>query len=90
MDRIEHLQYLSKLSFPDEEKEKFEGEFEKLLGFIDEIKRIEIPSELEKDCPISLADLREDEPKESMEREEVLKNAPKQKDGCYVTPLVVE
>ena len=90
MDKIEHLQYLSKLKFSEEEKAKFEGEFENLLGFIDEIKSVELPSELEKATPISLSDLRADEPRESMERDEVLKNAPKQKDGCYVTPLVVE
>ncbi|MBP3431543.1 MAG: Asp-tRNA(Asn)/Glu-tRNA(Gln) amidotransferase subunit GatC [Clostridia bacterium] len=90
MNKIEHLEYLSKLKFSDEEREKFEKEFDDVLAFVDEIKALEIPQDLGRDKPIALAKLREDEPKESMSNEDVLQNAPKQKDGCYVTPLVVE
>lgn len=90
MEKIEHLEYLSKLKFPDEEKESFEKDFDSILKFVDEIKNLDLPCDLEKDSPISLSQLRNDEPKDSMVQEEVLMNAPKQKDGCYVTPLVVE
>lgn len=90
MDKIEYLQFLSKLQFSDEEKESFENEFDNIVAFVDEIAKLNLPVDLEKDQPISLNDLREDEPEESMPREDVLSNAPKQKDGCYVTPLVVE
>lgn len=90
MDKIEYLQFLSKLQFSDEEKESFENEFDNIVAFVDEIAKLNLPVDLEKDQPISLNDLREDKPEESMPREDVLSNAPKQKDGCYVTPLVVE
>lgn len=90
MEKFEHLEYLSKLKFSDEEKASFEKDFDSIVTFVDEIKKLELPDDLEKDNPISLSQLRSDEPKDSMSQQEVLMNAPKQKDGCYVTPLVVE
>jgi len=90
MDKIQHLEYLSKLKFTEEEREKFAQEFDNILAFVDEIAQLDLPDDLEKDDAISLSKLREDEPKASAAQEEVLQNAPKQKDGCYVTPLVVE
>ena len=90
MEKIEHLEYLSKLKFSEEEKTSFEKDFDSIVDFVDEIKQLELPDDLEKDNPIALSQLRSDEPKDSMSQQEVLMNAPKQKDGCYVTPLVVE
>ena len=90
MEKIEHLEYLSKLKFSDEEKSSFEKDFDSIVAFVDEIKQLELPDDLEKDNPIPLSQLRSDEPKDSMSQQEVLMNATKQKDGCYVTPLVVE
>lgn len=90
MNKIEHLEYLSKLEFSGEEKEKFEKEFENILKFVDEIAELDLPEGLDKDEPITLSDLRTDEPQESIPQEVALQNAPKQKDGCYLTPLVVE
>ena len=71
-------------------REKFEQEFEQILAFVDEIAALDLQESLEKDSPIGLGQLREDIPCQSMSQKEVLANAPKQKDGCYVTPQVVE
>lgn len=90
MADIEKLERLSKLEFTEEERAAFEAEFSGIIEFVDEIKGIELPDGLDKDNAISLSSLRADEPKESMPREKVLENAPKQKDGEFVTPLVVE
>ena len=90
MEKIQHLEYLSKLKFSDEERVKFAKEFDNILAFVDEIANLDLPEDLEKDKAIPLSQLREDEPKTSTAREDILQNAPKQKDGCYVTPLVVE
>lgn len=87
---IEHLEYLSKLMFSDEEKQTFEANFSNVLDFVSEIASVELPEDLEKDTPVSLSSLREDKAVTSISREEILANAPKQKDGCFQTPLVVE
>lgn len=90
MEDIIHLEYLSKLKFLPEEKEIFENEFKNILAFVNEIAELELPDELSKEEPITIENLRADEPHESLEREEALKNAPKQKDGQFVTPLVID
>ena len=85
---LEHLEYLSKLKLPESEKEKFEVDFIKILDFVDEITKLNLPKEDEAKA-VPLCDLREDEVKET-EPVDTLMNAPKKLDGCFVTPLVVE
>ena len=85
---LEHLEYLSKLKLPESEKEKFETDFVKILDFVDEITKLDLPEE-DKAKAVPLSELREDEVKE-IENCDTLSNAPKKKDGCFVTPLVVE
>ena len=85
---IEYLEKLSKLSIKTEEKEKFKEDFLKILEFVDEITKLDLPDE-DKSQGVSLQELRED--KETLkEGIDVLVNAPKKKDGCYQTPMVVE
>ena len=90
MDEIKHLEYLSKLEFSDEEREKFKEDFDKLVEFVDQIKSIETSASADSARVMPLGSLREDAPQESLPREKALKNAPVQEDGCFVTPLVVE
>ena len=49
MEKFEHLEYLSKLKFSDEEKVSFEKDFDSIVTFVDEIKKLELPDDLEKD-----------------------------------------
>ncbi len=90
MEDIVHLEYLSKLKFAESERESFENEFKNIITFVDEIAKLELPDELDVDKAISLNDLRADEAHESIPQADALQNAPIQKDGCYVTPLVVD
>lgn len=85
---IKHLESLSKLNIDDSQKEKFEQDFEKILDFVDEITKLDL-LETSKVQGIKLSELRKDE---KVDREEcdTLSNAPSKKDGCYLTPLVVE
>ena len=85
---LEHLEYLSKLKIEDSEKEKFEADFVKILDFVDEITKLDLPEE-DKAKAVPLSELRADEVQET-EPCDTLLNAPKKKDGCFVTPLVVE
>ena len=85
---IEHLEKLSKLKIDEDKKEKFEKDFENILDFVDDITKLELPEE-DKSRAIELSKLREDKIIEK-EKVDVLLSAPKKKDGCYVTPLVVE
>ncbi len=90
MEDITHLEYLSKLQFSESEREAFGAEFKNIITFVNEIAELELPDELDVDKAISINDLRADEAAPSISQAEALQNAPKQKDGCYVTPLVVD
>jgi aspartyl/glutamyl-tRNA(Asn/Gln) amidotransferase C subunit len=85
---IGYLENLSKLRIKEEEKESFESSLESILEFVDDITKLELPDE-DKSRAIDMAELREDEVLDA-EKCDVISNAPKKKDGCYVTPLVVE
>ncbi len=85
---VEYLEKLSKLKIAEEDKEKFEKDFENILNFVDHITTLDLPEE-DRSRAVSLSQLREDKIDEK-EKCDVLLNAPKRKDGCYATPLVVE
>ena len=85
---FEHLEKLSKLKIDEDKKEQFERDFINILNFVDEITKLNLP-DIDRQEGVSLSSLREDEPKEAKDFD-TLKNAPKQKDGCYQVPLVVD
>lgn len=87
---LEYLEVLSKLKLTAEEKTQFEKDFDKIIDFVNEIAVVDTDTVDDKAESVPLALLREDIPMKSMDREAVLQNAPEKKDGCYVTPLVVE
>ena len=85
---LKHLEYLSKLQIDVQDEEKFKTDFKNILSFVDEITKLDLPEEDKRDS-VDLQQLREDEHKSDVHCD-VLMNAPKKKDGCYLTPLVVE
>lgn len=85
---IAHLEDLSKLKIDEDKKEQFAADLGKILDFVDEITTLDLPTE-DKSKAVGLAELRSDEVKPS-KNFDPLANAPKQKDGCYLVPLVVE
>lgn len=87
---LEFLENLSKIKLNDSERTQFENDFDKLIDFLDDVADVDTDAVSDKIKAIKMCDLREDEPTPSLDRVAVLQNAPKQKDGCYVTPLVVE
>lgn len=84
---FEKLETLSKLKLTENEKEILEKDLEKIILYMDIIK--DVPTqEIE---PLShvieaVNGMRDDEEKPSLKREEVLKNAAKSSDGCFVVP----
>ena len=85
---IEHLEKLSKLEIEESKKQQFKNDFENILNFVDEITKLELPEDIKFEG-VKIASLREDEPQTKTDFD-ALSNAPKQKDGCYQVPQVVE
>ena len=86
---IDHLANLSALELTDEQKAKFEKEFEGIMELVEKISQANVSDEIEYD-PINVSELREDEVKQGFTQEEVLTNAPDKKQGCFAVPLMME
>ena len=80
------MQNLSKLQISEEEKESFG--LDAIIDFVEEIAKLDLPEEDESGA-VDISLLREDEV-EVAEEFDALANAPRQMDGCYLAPLVVE
>ena len=88
---VSYVAELAHLKLDDDQRAQAAADLARMIGYVDQL------SELDTDGvePMSHAFpvvnvFREDEVKPSMERELILKYAPKQKEGCFLVPKTVE
>lgn len=88
---IEEVEMLAKLSLTPEEKKEAEKEINQLLSYIDKLNELDTEGIEPMSHVFPLQNVfREDEVKPfSGSREELLKNAPEQREGSFVTPRTV-
>jgi aspartyl-tRNA(Asn)/glutamyl-tRNA(Gln) amidotransferase subunit C len=89
---VEHIAKLSKLGFSESEKEKLQGELNKVLDYIDTLN--EIPN-LDKVEPLENVNetenvFREDAAEKCLTKEEALKNAPSKTENFFKVPKVLD
>lgn len=90
-EQVEHVANLARLNLTDVEKEQMTHDMEAIIAFADQINALDI-KDVEPTAhiiPINNV-FREDDVRASMNREELLQNAPKQEDGCFSVPKIVE
>lgn len=90
-ETIQYVAALAKLELSDEEAQSAKKDLESILNYMDTMN--ELDTELIE--PMSHAFpmvnvFREDEVVNKEDRDNLLKNAPVQKDGCFVVPKTVE
>ncbi|MEM1586357.1 MAG: Asp-tRNA(Asn)/Glu-tRNA(Gln) amidotransferase subunit GatC [Candidatus Bathyarchaeia archaeon] len=87
---VEHIAQLAHIELTDEEKEIFLEQFNRILEFfrkIDEVNTEGVPPTYH---VLGLTNVfREDEARESLPREEILKIAPKSEGGFFKSPRIV-
>lgn len=88
---IEYLEALTRLELTANEREKAKKDLSSILQYIDLLNELDTEgvTPMSHVLPIQNV-MREDEVKPSFEREEILKNAPQQKNGCYKVPKAVD
>ena len=88
---IEHVAKLARISFSEEEKEKFTNEFSGILEFVDKLNEINTDG-IEPTAHVLPVQnvFREDIIEQSMDRDKALQNAPSKEAGCFSVPKVVE
>ncbi len=78
---------LAHLEFDDPGLERMAAEMTKILTYIDQLREVDVEGFEERDATVT--PLREDEPRASIDREEVARNAPAWRDGFFVVPKVI-
>lgn len=85
---VRRIAELSKLELKEEEVPVFQKKMQDLVNMVEqmpELDQVEIPLDAK-----NAMELRLDEIKPSLRREELLKNAPQVEAGCFVVPKVME
>jgi len=91
IEQVERVAHLARLSLTDEEKVSMTKDMEMILEFADQINEYEVNDVNATSHVIPINNVfREDVVRESMDRDELLRNAPSTENGCYSVPKVVE
>ena len=87
----ENLAKLSRLEFTEEELKEFLKEFESTLNQVSKINNVDVSNiELTEAEQIDILNLRKDIVCNTFSQQQVIQNAPEQKDGAFLVPLTVE
>ena len=88
---IEKVARLARLELSEEEKHTFGSQLEQVLSYMEQLNRIDTTGvePTSHAIPIQNA-FREDETRPSLPREEVLGVAPKEEDGHFKVPRIIE
>ncbi|MBE5966858.1 MAG: Asp-tRNA(Asn)/Glu-tRNA(Gln) amidotransferase subunit GatC [Lachnospiraceae bacterium] len=90
-ETIQYVAALAKLTIPDEKKGQIAEELNNILGYMETMNQLDTKGVEPMSHVLPVKNVfREDEVVNKNEREQLLKNAPKQKDGSFVVPKTVE
>jgi aspartyl-tRNA(Asn)/glutamyl-tRNA(Gln) amidotransferase subunit C len=78
---------LAHLEFDDDGLDRMAGEMTKILTYIDQLREVDVEGFEERDAAVT--PMRADEPRASLDRELVARNAPAWRDGLFVVPKVI-
>lgn len=88
---IDYVANLSRLKLTEEEKQREERDLDKIFVYMDKLEELDTQDVQPLTHIFQVKNvLREDCVEPAWERETLLKNAPKQKKGCFQVPKTVE
>lgn len=84
IEEVKHVAHLARLRLSDEELAKLQSDLSHILGHIDMLKEVDVENVPPTAQVTDLTNvLRDDEVRASLPREDVLANAPDQRDGMF-------
>lgn len=86
-DEARRVAELAHLEFDDAGLDRMAAEMTKILTYIDQLREADAGGVEERN--VTVTPLREDEPRPSIDREQVAANAPAWRDGLFVVPKVI-
>ena len=88
---VDRVAGLARLGLTDEEKELFRGQLSAILDYAEVLNRLDTDGTSPMASVLPLRNvMRPDEARPSLAREDVLANAPRQEDGQFRVPAVLE
>lgn len=90
VSEVERVAKLARIGLSEEEAARMSVELGQIVGFVEQLQAVDVEGVPPTDQVTGLVDVtRPDEVKPSMPREELLANAPEQKDGYIVVKRVL-
>lgn len=90
-ETIKHIAYLSRLEVKEDEMDTISRKIGDILSYVDKLQSVNTENIGITYNTINLTNsLRDDEVKDSLDREKVLQNAPEKEMGCFKVPKVLE
>ncbi len=84
IEEVQHVAHLARLRLSDDELAKLQGELSHILGYIDMLSEVDVSDVAPTAQVTDLANvMREDDVRPSLPRDDVLANAPDQRDGMF-------
>jgi aspartyl-tRNA(Asn)/glutamyl-tRNA(Gln) amidotransferase subunit C len=90
-DEIKKISKLSRLTLSDQELNDFYEELNSIVNTIQKLNELDTQGiEPTYAAALDIEDLRDDIAKPSMDRDQILQNAPESEDGAFKVPTIVE
>ena len=90
-EEVKHIAKLAKLSLSEDEVEKYAKDLGDIAGFVEKLNEVDVTGVNPTAHAVDKYNVfRQDELKDSYNRETILKNAPSKEAGCISVPKVVE
>ncbi len=88
---IDHVALLARLELKDEEKKLFSKQVGSIIEYVDQLNELDIDDVEPTAHVLPIKNVfREDELRDSLPREKALQNAPRESDGFYRVPKIIE
>ena len=91
LEQVEHIAQLARLTLSTEEKALYQEQLSAILEYFEKLQELDTEAISPTATVLPLRSvMREDVPSPSMDREDILANAPEAADGCFEVPAVLD
>lgn len=90
-EQVSHVAHLARLYITDEETEMMTKQLSDIISYAEQLNELDTENVKPTAHVLDMRNvMRKDEPKEWIKKEDVIKNAPDQKDGQFRVPSILE
>ena len=88
---VKYVAHLARVSLTPDEETKLAGQIGNIIGFVEQLKSVDVSGVEPTAHAVPTVNVtRADEVRPSLPHEEAMRNAPKQANGLFIVPKIVE